>query len=82
MTPMTRPETERLVDDIAHRICEHFDCVQILASRLKPDGSTEIFRRGAGNWFARKGMMHDYLETVSASDSAEMIAEQLRPPED
>lgn len=79
---MDRAEKERLIDDIAHRLVEHFDCVQILCSSLKPDGSTEIFRRGSGNWFARKGMMHDYLETVSASDSASLLAEQLRPPEE
>lgn len=61
---------ERNIDlDIVKRHCadlgEHFDSVQIFATRLKDEGDkgTVHVQYGSGNWFARYGHIRHWLIT-------------------
>lgn len=78
---MTNKEAETLLEEFAAKLGEHFDAVQILAS-WNHDGLSSHAKRGAGNWYARLGMCHDFIATNKASDQADFIAEKLNPPDE
>ena len=53
----------KLVDNHVNQLLEHFDTVQIFASRHAPtthDGTVRM-HSGAGNWFARYGQVRDWI---------------------
>ena len=55
---------------------EHFDAVQILATVSDGDGTERSFK-GSGNWYARQGMAHDFINADIHQDAAEQIANKL-----
>lgn len=73
-----RAEVERHV----LALMEHFDAVQILVSSTAPCGGTESVFQGAGNWFARQGMAHDFINRDQADTNAIRIADKIQPPPD
>lgn len=74
-----RAEVERHV----LALMEHFDAVQILVSSTAPCGGTESVFQGAGNWFARQGMAHDFIQRDESETSAAYIANKITlPPDD
>jgi hypothetical protein len=80
---MTPDEAVRFLDRAVAQLGEHFDCVQILASWPDPDGNgTRASYRGGGNWFARQGMAHDFVEINQATTSAREIGRAIEPPPD
>jgi hypothetical protein len=58
---MDDKETFRLLEHACNCLIEHFDCVQIFVSVHDPDAGTANASWGAGNWFARKGQVQDWL---------------------
>lgn len=78
---MTAQEAEKMLEDVAAKIGEHFDAVQILATWTE-GGTCLHAKRGAGNWYARMGMAHEFIETNKADDQAVLIAEKLNPPDE
>lgn len=78
---MTREEAEDLLDDAVMRISEHFEHVQILASR-QTENSTQYVARGGGNWYARTGMAQAFLQTDQAQTEADEIRRILPDNED
>jgi hypothetical protein len=42
------------------QLCEHFDAVQVVATRVYPDG-TMSFCEGGGNYYARVGAVRSWL---------------------
>jgi len=74
---MTTKEPEKIVEEICHRLMEHFEHVQILASRQTKDGQTEAFKWGRGNWFARQGMAQAFISLDISQDMAKRIASEL-----
>lgn len=73
-----RAEVERHV----LALMEHFDAVQILVSSTAQCGGTESVFQGAGNWFARQGMAHDFINRDQADTNAIRIADKIQPPPD
>lgn len=57
---MTREEAEKLVQETAAKLGEHFDAVQILASFNEEAESNGLFH-GTGNWYARIGMAREFV---------------------
>jgi hypothetical protein len=49
---------------------EHFGAVQILASHETVTGETVAAFWGVGNWYARTGMAHEFIERDSAQNFA------------
>lgn len=51
-----------LLEAHAARIMEHFDSVQIVATRFDGESqTTDVFRAGGGNYYARLGSMKEWL---------------------
>lgn len=78
---MTAQEAEKMLEEFAAKIGEHFEAVQILASWTEK-GISMHSKRGSGNWYARLGMCHEFINTNKADDQAVLIAEKLTPPND
>lgn len=49
---------------------EHYGAVQILASHETVNGETAFAAWGVGNWYARQGMAHQFLENEKAKNFA------------
>ena len=76
-------EEEQIIDNAISVLMEHFDCVQVLVSRVDMDGNTSSHRRGSGNWYARLGMAHEFINAGVSQDAAERIAREISEnPED
>jgi hypothetical protein len=52
-----REQAEKVVRAACAEIMEHYDAVQIVATRMVESGFTESFTHGAGNFWARHGLM-------------------------
>lgn len=79
---MTDAEAETFLDHATAQLGEHFDAVQILAS-LNDAGGSICYKRGAGNWYARQGMAHEFINADIAQGAARQIAEHIhQQPED
>ena len=60
-------EVQRLLEASAARLMEHCDSVQIFVT--KHDGgaeTTESYHWGLGNWYARYGMVREWVEKENA----------------
>lgn len=72
-------EKLELMRKIASELAEHFDAVQILASHRDGNGNTQLIKYGEGNWYARQGMAHDFINAEQAQETAIQIAERIHP---
>lgn len=56
-------EVDRILDETALKLGEHFDSVQIFVTRHEPEieGGTITATRGCGNWHARFGQITEWL---------------------
>lgn len=79
---MTFKEAETILEDAAAKLGEHFDAVQIMASWPAGEGKgTVCSKRGIGNWYARQGMAHDFIQSAAARENAAEIAAAIKPEE-
>ena len=58
---MTQTEELAFLERHCADIGEHFDTVQIFATRFDPEVGTSNASYGSGNWFARRGQVQDWL---------------------
>lgn len=77
---MTDETLERMLDDVCARLVEHGDAVQVMMT-WNEDGVTKRLFRGAGNWYARQGMAHEFITADANQDAAEQIADRLNGDE-
>lgn len=78
---MTQAEAERILESAVEKLGEHFDAVQIFGTWCD-EGSTKFLPRGSGNWYARQGMAHEFINRDISGDAAEQIAAKLKESED
>lgn len=71
---MTEGEGNEMLDRAVNVLMEHFDAVQILATYTDGEGTLGL-TRGGGNWYARKGMVQEFIDR----DFKDLVHE---PPED
>jgi hypothetical protein len=57
----TGDHEEQLIDAALKTLSEHFDGVQIFATRYESDGNTLNIARGHGNFFARYGHVQEWV---------------------
>lgn len=77
---MTFKEAETILEDTAAKLGEHFEVVQIMASWPAGEGKgTACSKRGIGNWYARQGMAHDFIQSNAARENAAEIAAAIKP---
>jgi hypothetical protein len=80
---MTPEQATAYLSRVAADLAEQgFDAVQIVASRIEPDGSTRSFMRGAGNWFARRGLCEAFIERDQADTQAQALGPLINPPDE
>jgi hypothetical protein len=64
--PLTEAQRTEALDAMLKRhvnqLAEHFSSIQIIATRLEPDGDTVKFQRGSGDWYARRGAAEYWLD--------------------
>lgn len=73
---MTPDEQQDFIQKHAGQIAEHFDCIQILASRLNDRGDTEVVAMGSGNWYARLGMAREMLDRETARTQRKVMMDE------
>lgn len=71
---MSDKELIKKVEEAASRLGEEFEVVLVMVSWPEEggDGSKSIFR-GVGNWYARKGMAHEFIDLDKAQKQADEI---------
>jgi len=68
--------TDQRLQEILTELSEHFDCVQVMLSFCE-EGGTTLKQFGRGNWYARQGMAHEFINSDIAIDNANQIAKKL-----
>lgn len=69
---MNAQEAEQLLESAAAKLMEHFGAVQIFASWTE-EGYTKCSKRGGGDWYARQGMAHEFIN----QDQAQLQAYEI-----
>ncbi len=78
---MKAEEGQKLADEFVAKMGEHFDVVQVMVSWRDERGHTMCSKRGCGNWYARQGMAHEFINEDVAQETARAISEIERPPD-
>lgn len=79
---MTPEEAQQHLETVAAQLSEHFEAVQLMVSwPAEGGGGTRKLYRGAGNWFARRGMAHHFIEEDQAEDSAAALSRVIPQPQ-
>jgi hypothetical protein len=66
-----------ILSSAVERLGEHFDAVQILVS-WNEQGQSHCMKSGAGNWYARQGMAHEFINQDVAQENAFQLANKLK----
>lgn len=68
---------------LLRELTEHYPdaCVQLLVCWTEED-QTKAFKTGIGNWYARQGMAHEFINSEIAEENARQLAEQIKPPDE
>lgn len=77
---MTHAELNALVQPMLETLGEHCDAIQIMMT-WNEDGNTHRYKIGAGNWYARQGMAHEFINEDQAQTNAREISEAINPPD-
>lgn len=72
---MTHDEARKMVEDLAAKLGEHFDSVQVLVSSVE-EGGTRCIRSGVGNFYARLGMAQEFIDQDRARLNAQVFKEE------
>ena len=75
---MSDIEINKVVEKTLHDLGEHFEHVQLLMTRTV-EGSTHTVFKGVGNWHARFGMAHEFINKDVAQENANQLAQQIKP---
>ncbi len=81
MTPEESKQFQKLLRVAASTLGEHFNSVQIHASVIS-EGMTASFHDGSGDWFARQGLAHLFIETEQAETNAIEIQKRIGNDDD
>ena len=79
---MTDEQRLEIMQKHVNALAEIYDSVQVMGTFLTSDNRTVSQKRGSGNWYARQGMAHEFIEENIAEDTARAIAKKLEPPQD
>lgn len=80
-TELSAQEQLAVVRTHVTALSEFFDSVQIFVSNSTDNGTENVFL-GTGNWFARQGMAHDFINKDRAQTEAHELAGVMRPAND
>lgn len=77
---MNGEQVNKLLDDYAAKLGEHFGAVQIMVT-WDEGGVTHAAKRGCGNWYARQGMAHEFINCDMAVENAHQLAAIIHRPD-
>lgn len=77
---MNQEQVNRMLEDAAAKLGEHFEVVQIMVS-WNERGNTYAAKRGCGNWYARQGLAREFINTEMAAENARQLADILPRPD-
>lgn len=66
---MTAKAAQQRIEATAAALSEHFDSVQIFVS-FPLHGATQAIQAGRGDWYARQGMAHEFIQRDRAAEIA------------
>lgn len=78
---------EACVDQKVTELLKHFDACQVFVTRQEPDGRTMAYSAGRGNFYARFGLVHEWLSRgggvsdVVPDEDEPQTGEGEEPPE-
>lgn len=79
-SPLTEEERTRTLyeqlESHASQLGEFFSSVQIVCSNLEPDGATRRYHRGSGDYYARMGVVRDWLRAADRDTNKEQDEEE------
>ena len=78
---MNPEEIDSLLNEVVTELGNHFDHVQVMVS-WNEESTTRSIMRGAGNWYARQGMAHDFIQKDIAQENAHQLAAKLARDEE
>lgn len=84
---MTRTQAKWLLEDTAQRLGERFASVQIHASWMhekedgQRNGQTSSAHGGCGDWYARKALCEEFIESDQQTSLAREVARALETDE-
>ena len=78
---MTPEEAEEFITKAVDLLGDHFEAVQVMVS-WNEQGETRCLKRGGGNWYARQGMAHEFINEDAAQETAYQISKKLKGEED
>jgi hypothetical protein len=70
---MSKEETAAIVRSHINGLMEHFEAVQVFVTWPDEDRATHCYYDGAGNWYARIGMVKEMIEI----DRAKTLSHEL-----
>lgn len=78
---MDEKAAEQMLDQMASRLGEHFEAVQIMVT-WQENGQTFGLKRGVGNWYARVALAQEMISVDRSCDMAREIGKVLPHPAD
>lgn len=79
-TGLTPEQQKAIVIKHVTALGEFFDSVQVLVSNSTDIGTESVYL-GAGNWYARQGMAHDFIHKDQAQTEAHELSAVIDPEE-
>lgn len=79
---MTSTEARSKIDKFLIELTEHLPSahIEVLVS-FNEEGLTKSFHTGIGNWHARQGLAHEFIQADIAQENARQISERMAPPD-
>lgn len=75
----TKDEVDRFLVALTEKIPDAH--IQVLAT-WNHSGKTCSINTGIGNWYARQGLAHEFINADIAQEHAMQLASKINPPED
>lgn len=77
---MNEASAKILLDQMASKLGEHFEAVQIMVT-WQENGQTFGLKRGVGNWYARVAMAQEMVSIDRSCDMASQLSRVISKPE-
>lgn len=74
-------QREAAIKECLAKLGEFYDHIQILATN-EEEGKTGRCFSGSGNWFARLGMAHEFINEDMVNENAKKIGQAIHPDDD
>ena len=78
---MTEQEAEQILKGVVHLLGEHFEAAQVMVTWREGEDTSRL-SKGVGNWYARIGLAHEFVNIDQARDLALEIKLEAKEDEE